>query len=80
MTQAASGNVRAEISAVTQRIIERSRTSRAAYLARCARAQQDLGPLRGMSCANLAHGYAALPADDKLKLRVEHAPNLGIVT
>jgi phosphogluconate dehydratase len=33
-----------------------------------------------MSCANLAHGYAALPSDDKLKLRVEHAPNLGIVT
>ena len=53
---------------------------RAAYLARCERAQQELGPLRGMSCANLAHGYAALPAGDKLKLRVEHAPNLGIVT
>ena len=80
MSQAASGNVLAEVSAVTQRIVERSRASRAAYLARCDRAQQELGPLRGMSCANLAHGYAALPADDKLKLRVEHAPNLGIVT
>ena len=80
MTHAASGNVRADVSAVTQRIVERSRASRAAYLARCERAQQELGPLRGMSCANLAHGYAALPAGDKLKLRVEHAPNLGIVT
>ena len=80
MTQAAKGHVRAEVSAVTDRIVERSRASRAAYLARCERAQKDLGPLRGMSCANLAHGYAALPADDKLKLRVEHAPNLGIVT
>ncbi|WP_341248295.1 phosphogluconate dehydratase [Cupriavidus pauculus] len=80
MSQAASGNVLAVVSAVTQRIVERSRVSRAAYLARCERAQQELGPLRGMSCANIAHGYAALPADDKLRLRVEHAPNLGIVT
>lgn len=72
--------VHAEVLAVTQRIVDRSRASRAAYLARCERAQQELGPLRGMSCANLAHGYAALPSDDKLKLRVEHAPNLGIVT
>ncbi len=72
--------VLAEVLAVTQRIVDRSRASRAAYLARCERAQQELGPLRGMSCANRAHGYAALPSDDKLKLRVEHAPNLGIVT
>ncbi|MCO4890390.1 phosphogluconate dehydratase [Cupriavidus sp. WGtm5] len=72
--------VHAELQAVTDRIVARSRASRAAYLARCERAQAELGPLRGMSCANLAHGFAALPASDKLKLRVEHAPNLGIVT
>ncbi len=65
---------------VTERIVERSRASRAAYLERCARAQRELGPAQGLSCANLAHGYAALPAADKLKLRVEHALNLGIVT
>ncbi|MCY0858386.1 phosphogluconate dehydratase [Cupriavidus sp. D39] len=70
----------AEVHAVTERVIARSRRSRAAYLARCERAQQELGPLRGLSCANLAHGLAALPAHDKLKLRVEHAANLGIVT
>ncbi|MBP0636351.1 phosphogluconate dehydratase [Cupriavidus sp. AcVe19-6a] len=72
--------VHAELLAVTERIVARSRVSRAAYLARCERAQAELGPLRGMSCANLAHGFAALPASDKLKLRVDHAPNLGIVT
>ncbi|MGX6567718.1 phosphogluconate dehydratase [Cupriavidus necator] len=72
--------VHAELLAVTERIVARSRASRAAYLARCERAQAELGPLRGMSCANLAHGFAALPANDKLKLRVDHAPNLGIVT
>ncbi|WP_454720721.1 MULTISPECIES: phosphogluconate dehydratase [Cupriavidus] len=69
-----------EVQAVTARVAARSQRSRAAYLARCARAQQELGPLRGLSCANLAHGLAALPAHDKLKLRVEHAANLGIVT
>ncbi|KAF7960311.1 hypothetical protein AWV80_34940 [Cupriavidus sp. UYMU48A] len=72
--------VHADILAVTRRITERSRASRQAYLARCERAQAELGPLRGLSCANLAHGFAALPAHDKLKLRVEHAPNLGVVT
>ncbi|MBP0620339.1 phosphogluconate dehydratase [Cupriavidus consociatus] len=72
--------VHAELLSVTDRIVARSRASRAAYLARCERAQAELGPLRGMSCANLAHGFAALPANDKLKLRVDHAPNLGIVT
>ncbi|SOY42923.1 phosphogluconate dehydratase [Cupriavidus taiwanensis] len=72
--------VHAELQAVTDRIVARSRASRAAYLARCERAQAELGPLRGMSCANLAHGFAALPAGDKLRLRVDHAPNLGIVT
>ncbi|MCG5259877.1 phosphogluconate dehydratase [Cupriavidus gilardii] len=65
---------------VTERIVQRSRASRAAYLERCARAQREQGPAQGLSCANLAHGYAALPAADKLKLRVEHALNLGIVT
>lgn len=77
---AIGANVTAEVAAITERVITRSRTSRAAYLARCERTQQELGPLRGMSCANLAHGYAALPANDKLRLRVDHAPNLGIVT
>ncbi|WP_454710538.1 phosphogluconate dehydratase [Cupriavidus nantongensis] len=72
--------VHAELQAVTDRIVARSRASRAAYLDRCERAQAELGPLRGMSCANLAHGFAALPASDKLRLRVDHAPNLGIVT
>ncbi|CAG9177004.1 phosphogluconate dehydratase [Cupriavidus pampae] len=77
---AIGANVTAEVAAITERVITRSRASRAAYLARCERTQQELGPLRGMSCANLAHGYAALPANDKLRLRVDHAPNLGIVT
>ncbi|TKS54176.1 phosphogluconate dehydratase [Luteimonas yindakuii] len=65
---------------VTERIRERSRASRAAYLAGID-AMRDAGPLRGrLSCANLAHGFAACGPVDKARLREGPTPNLGIVT
>ncbi len=65
---------------VTARIIARSTASRAAYLALCD-AMQRQGAQRGrLSCTNLAHAFAASPADDKLRIREIRAPNLGIVT
>ena len=65
--------------AVTERIRERSAPTRSAYLERIARAaDRDRGADR-MGCANVAHAYAGLPADDKLRVVVERAPNLGIV-
>jgi len=65
---------------VTARIVERSRTSRAAYLDTMAGLRRP-GPYRaGMGCANAAHAFAAMPASDKLVLRQERQPNLGIVT
>ncbi len=65
---------------VTQRIIERSRDSRARYLATTA-ALRKPGPYRaGMGCANAAHAFAAMPASDKLVLHQERQPNLGIVS
>jgi phosphogluconate dehydratase len=68
------------IAEVTARIVERSRETRADYLARMAQAR-DAGPGRGhLSCGNLAHGFAAAPVGDKLRLRTEQAVNLGIVT
>jgi phosphogluconate dehydratase len=33
-----------------------------------------------MGCANLAHAYAALPGAEKLRVAVEKAPNIGVVT
>ena len=54
--------------------------ARAAYLAHLAQAHKP-GPYReGLGCANAAHAYAAMPASDKLVLRQERQPNLGIVT
>ncbi|MGR3570846.1 phosphogluconate dehydratase [Brevirhabdus sp.] len=67
------------IEAVTERIRQRSRPSRAAYLDRIARAA-DEGPRRAhLTCGNQAHAYAAMGAD-KDALAAERAPNIGIVT
>ncbi|MBL0932296.1 MAG: phosphogluconate dehydratase, partial [Alphaproteobacteria bacterium] len=61
-------------------IASRSAKSRAAYLARLSR-MRDAGTGRGkIGCANLAHGVAACPADDKAALVAGDAPNVAIVT
>ena len=65
---------------ITQRIIERSVKTRAAYLARCEE-MRDNGPQRGaLGCSNLAHGFAACSSDDKDTMRLENAANIGIVS
>ena len=65
---------------VTQRVIERSKPTRAAYLARIDKAQGKF-PARGaLSCANLAHGFAGLEGNDKLVIKQIREPNIGIVS
>ena len=65
---------------VTERIVERSRDSRAAYLEE-AQAASAAGPGRGkLSCANFAHAFAALPGSDKQRMRDPTAPNVAIVS
>jgi phosphogluconate dehydratase len=65
---------------VTKRIIKRSRPSRAAYLAHLD-AARIAGVQRGaLSCTNLAHGFAAFPANDKLKLREQTKPSVAIIS
>ncbi len=64
---------------VTERIRERSRDTRAAYLERMR--GQARGPARTrLSCTNLAHGFAASSATDKEALKALRGANLGIVT
>lgn len=65
---------------VTERLIERSRPSRQAYLEGVSRAAQGQPGREKLGCANLAHALAAAPADDRLKIRSERTPNIGIVT
>lgn len=65
---------------VTNRIIERSRVSRAAYLAHLEAARIG-GVQRGaLACTNLAHGFAAFPENDKLRLREQKKPSVAIVS
>ena len=65
---------------VTERIVERSRDSRAAYLEEV-EAARNAGPGRGkLSCANFAHAFAALPGSDKQRMRDPSAPNIAIVS
>jgi phosphogluconate dehydratase len=68
------------VTAVTQRIRERSAASRAAYLARVDEAVRRPRGSERMGCANIAHAYAALPQGDRLRIVAERAPNIGIVT
>ncbi len=65
---------------VTQRIRERSAPTRAAYLARVAAAIDRPRGADRMGCANIAHAFAALPGNDKLRIVVEKAPHIGVVT
>nr|WP_315226349.1 phosphogluconate dehydratase [uncultured Albidiferax sp.] len=68
------------VAAVTDRIRARSGPSRSAYLERLeATAQRKPGAER-MGCANVAHAFAGMPVNDKLKVVTEKALNIGIVT
>jgi phosphogluconate dehydratase len=67
------------VKSVTDRIIERSAPTRAAYLERM-RVAQGKGPARAhLSCSGQAHAYAA-SGEDKDALAQTSAGNLGIVT
>jgi len=65
---------------VTQGIIERSRASRAAYLAKIDGARGKGAKRHHLSCGNLAHGFAACGENDKDALRNGFASNIAIVT
>jgi phosphogluconate dehydratase len=72
-------NLHPGIARVTDRIMERSGPTRAAYLDLIER-QREAGTNRGvLSCGNLAHGFAAAE-EDKPAIRAGRAMNIGIVT
>ena len=68
------------VARVTERIVDRSRTRRHAYLAGCeAMAGRSRGAQR-LGCANVAHALAAMPVSERLAALSPKAVNLGIVT
>ena len=68
------------LSAVTERIRKRSAPARSQYLRQLDEAAaRDRGADR-LGCANVAHAFAGLPANDKLRVVAQKRPNIGIVT
>lgn len=65
---------------ITERIIERSRSSRKEYLNQM-QFLFDKGVTRSrLNCGNLAHGFAGCTAVDKELLSGDITPNIGIIT
>ena len=65
---------------VTARIVARSEASRGAYLERLEAARARHAARGRLSCANLAHVFAAAEGRDKTELRGARWPNLAIVS
>ena len=69
-----------EIDQITKRIIERSKPTREAYLAKIEAAASDRPHRSSLSCGNLAHASAGCSAADKERINGDEGANLGIVT
>ena len=70
----------ARIGEVTERIVERSRPSRQAYLARIDAAVANKPARKRLGCANFAHGFAACASRRQGGAARGDGPNLAIVT
>lgn len=68
------------IQEITERIRERSKPTREAYLDRVREAASNKPKRSFLGCANLAHGFAACGPHDKAALTADVVPNLGIIT
>jgi phosphogluconate dehydratase len=69
-----------EIVDITERIIARSVNTRAEYLTKIEAAKSDTVHRAGLSCGNLAHGFAACGKEDKQSLRGIQHSDIAIVT
>jgi phosphogluconate dehydratase len=73
-------SVHPRVREVTERIRARSGPGRADYLARMDAARRRGSARAGLSCTNLAHGFAASDAADKEALKLMRWPNVAIVS
>ncbi|MEE3649787.1 MULTISPECIES: phosphogluconate dehydratase [unclassified Brenneria] len=70
----------ATLSRITQRIIERSRQTRSAYLRRIDDARSQTVHRAQLACGNLAHGFAACQPEDKALLKNMLHSDIAIIT
>ena len=68
------------VKAVTERVTERSRRSRAVYLERIVKAHHEGVSRNVLGCSNLAHGMAASDDGGKADLAGMQKPNIAIVS
>jgi len=72
--------INAKIAEITARIQERSRDTRADYVARMEAARNSKVQRSVLSCGNLAHGFAACGAEEKNSLKMMDSANIAIIT
>ncbi len=72
--------VNAKVAEVTARIIERSRQSRAKYVARMEAARNTRVQRSILSCDNLAPGFVVCGAEEKNALKLTDSANVAIIT
>jgi len=65
---------------ITNKIIQRSAKTRSEYLDRISAAHSDTVHRAGLSCGNLAHGFAACGKDDKSSLRGIQHSDIAIIS
>ena len=70
----------ATVAAVTERIRQRSAGTRADYLAHVDALRGRARGAERLGCANVAHAFAGMPANDKLRVVAQRAPHIGVVT
>src|SRR6202162_3002964 len=75
-----SSLVHRQVRTVTERIRERSAPGRAGYLERMDAARRQGSVRAGLSCTNLAHGFAASDTGDKEPLKLMRWPIVAIVS
>lgn len=68
------------VQAVTQRIIDRSKNTRDAYLLKIEHVRSNKVNRASLPCSNLAHGFAACCREDKYDLKNILKSNIGIVS
>ncbi|WP_455268915.1 phosphogluconate dehydratase [Rahnella aceris] len=68
------------VARVTQRIINRSASTREAYLARMDAARSQTVHRAQLACGNLAHGFAACQPDEKNSLKNMVRSDIAIIT
>lgn len=69
-----------QVVAITERIIERSKETRRAYLDKIAKAHSEVVHRSSLACGNLAHGFAACSQTEKQKLTGLNHADIAIVS